>query len=316
MKSKLNFILPIIALCLCSCVKRYNVDVFEKPQVVLNSIITPDSTFKIDLYWSRKLEDSREFSRVIGSTVRLKENDALILETVSDNSRLVFDYHPKSGAHYSIEVETKDQPLLKAETTIPLAPDAECRFTENRARYHHYRLDNVVANGDPYALLLGAFYGFKNLPEGEDPYYNRDRNSQIYTVAQFSEKFNTTTDDDGATITGSNEAYWDYMMVERKNVEKVYPLTFSMYGGNPIIIYSDDYSSYTEIKPENTVFLISATKDYALYYKTLRMWQIQNSMGDIFNTQVLKIHSNIEGGLGIFAAYNQKSFIFEFNEEQ
>lgn len=325
MNTKLQAKIGLLLLCVLvttSCVKSYDVDTFVKPQVVLNSLLTPDSDIKIDLYWSRNVKDTSSIldhaNRVVGAKVVLKENDIIIAEIISRDTTLVVNHRPKVGARYDITAETAGEPLLRASTTMPQAPDATCTFIKRRGDFRHYRIENVKTNNDTPSLLLGIrTYTTTNEEIGNNINIAGGTYSKVYAIAQYADKFNVERDNSYVETSGSIERYKYLMRTESQNIDRVYPINFSALPYESIIIPGAPEREYSTSNPTyyryyKTV-LIAPSIDYDKYYTTVTSWKINREQVNIFNTQVIKIHSNIKGGLGIFAAYNQKTFTFKYS---
>lgn len=322
----MKYLLPSIFsfVFLTGCMKDYDLAKNVTPQVIVNSILCPDSTIKIDLWWSKKLDGSSDFERVKNAHVILKEDGSVIYDIVSSDATLIYDYHPKEESTYNIIIDVEGHRPVSASTTLPRKASGDCRFIKTEtdgkyANYNYFRIENVSVGSDVSALMLATINYIEKQKEPMNPdfytYYS------ICTMAPFADHFNCSRDEYEAAVKGSTEEYWNYMRVSNSNIGRVFPLTYSVRGSSSII-YPEDYWEHpwdyddtefpTEIEPRK-VILIAAGRDYDQYYKTLYLYN-EASDGNIFTHDFYRIYSNVSNGLGIFASYSQTSFLFDFNK--
>ena len=293
--------LVVLSALLVGCViKDYDYDAAVEPKIVVNSILSPDYTVRIDLWISKKLDGNADFARLAGAHVVLREDGAVILDTQSSgDTTLMFDYYPKPGSTYSIQVDAEGYDPVSASTSVPDAAWFDCSYvrtvegsrSDNSFDYYHIGSASIPVNAHSLWIATDDVpeQSFFSLPEQ----YRRNTNflgkKEIYTTAPFADQFNCQEDSNLAAYKGSSKNFCDYVRVPANNIGMVFPITFSTrMTSADVVLYPDDYYDYLGyddkgnygnskypdeslpiIKLSARVSLIATSKEYDLYYKSL-----------------------------------------------
>lgn len=122
-----NRLLLIISLACISCTQELDLPFPQgKEQLVLNSILHPDSIIKVSLTKTLPLGSTGiDFPVVDNAEIRLYEDKVLIGMPAYQDSIYILEYLPKAGQEYRIEVEVPGFETLKASDVVPERPVAE-----------------------------------------------------------------------------------------------------------------------------------------------------------------------------------------------
>ena len=329
MKRTLFLISVVVASILQSCEYDYDIEkhfggVFA-PKVVLNSIITPDSVIKGDIYWTKHVSDKADVRRVETFHAKLYEDGAVIFDGECVNGVLLTDIHPKVGSSYQIELTVPEYGVVKASTNIPLSATYFSSYDGARgggdyggsyySTYQHYTVDDIVINSQSRALWLKAASKFSN--ETSEFVYN------FYLNNPFCDQVNAVRDAYEVADKGSEIGHERFVRIPYKNIAKSLPLKFSTttFGDKweYVVVGEDEWGLpiYERVDTpvvSRNLLLITPSDDYDKYFKTAyRQFNFGDTGLPIFN-EIVSVYSNIENGAGIFAGY--VSEIHEYEQEQ
>ncbi len=349
MKRLYILVLLILASTLSAC--RYEYDISElldgeyTPQVVFESIITPDSTIYGTFYWSREVGSKEPFKPVELFDVKLYEDDNLIIDGSFSEGVLVTDIYPKSGARYSIEIYVPNYGEVSATTTVPHPVTFDIAFNEviyadgNYPNfYNHYTISDIDNYGDGRAVWLNSYLIYKNVevedggynpwlpPIENDSYVIPDTMKTVYFYATnyFCDQVNSNGDDgsDGNNIMarGSIDFYEQFIRIPQESVVNALPLNFSIRAHIDRTSYSSSVNSegVTSFFPNSSplsevhLLLIAPSDDYDKYYRSL--YKQITAIDGIFHTNI-PLSTNINNGLGIFAGYSTTTYKHKIEEE-
>jgi hypothetical protein len=249
-----------------SCESIVDVDLKEPdPQIVVNSLFSPDSVWQVRVTKSRFiLTNQYNFDEVEQASVTIRDSQNSIIETLlpaSDQSnRLVYrgKSKPEVGKEYSIRVESVKKNNVSATSRIPLATaiisakvsplannkfQVSVSFSDNPKEKNFYLLKVINDNG--YDLFIDAI----------DPAYKNNTRGTLGIL--FSD---------------------------------------NLFNGKTI-----DFRISADSPPIKKIILVSVSEEYYQYFTTKQLQE--NTQGDPF-AQPTQIFTNIENGLGIFAGYN------------
>lgn len=302
-----------------SCEYDYNIDKgFEnfKPQVVVNSIITPDSVIKVDVFWSKHYTDIKsDYPKVKTFEAELYEDNVLIEKNEYKDGLMLTSIFPKEGKSYRIKITVPNYGELKAKTYIPLSVNAAADYKVTAGggfrTYQHIEVRSI----EPKEKIRSAWiktYGEYTKKE-ETEILRIDWASDLYSNNIFADQINAVLDSDDATHRGSNVGYEHFMRIPYANISQSLPVAYSVWlqsqfnvrietddpeldeWGNPIY--------YQEVCLKIIcVEVTSPSDDYDKYYKSIYKQELYGDSPDLpFISEMVNVHSNIENGLGIFA---------------
>lgn len=304
------------------CKYEYDIsDKFDKEftaQVVLNSILTPDSVIKAKLFWSKKVSDQSDFKKVEKFTAHLYENNTLIYEEECIDGDLTTDIYPREGYKYSIVINVPEYGEVKAQTEIPVKAYVQIKevkiiYTGSYGDYAHYTIENISLAQKTRSVILRALAKYGK----EEKQINH-----FYLTNSFCDQYNTSQDYYDAALKGSAVAYDFCVRIPYKNISFVSPVNFSITFkprliGQSILIGEDEwgYPIYEEVISDcEEIFIIVETPsdEYDKYAKAV---YLNGTEMGIFGNPISVI-SNIENGIGIFAGLNQNVYKFKVDVVQ
>lgn len=320
-----NIGIILVGLLAIGCEKEIAFRQGFEPQIVVNALLNPDSLLTVDLWWSRDINDNQPFRRVENASVRIFENERPILEAVSGDSPVEFDYAPLEGVRYSINVSVDGRTDITAATVVPFRPSAECVFEEkvdipgsggwgNDPRgYNHYVIRNLDREENTYAVYLDVLSYYD--PKYEMGYDAGTSQHDIYTGNIYADTFNRSVFPEDAAYKGSPYEYYLFVRIPDETLTEANPIRFSVFnGGRMPALNSDGMPSDRNVAITDDVTLTAAGYDYDRYFKAVFLYGYNTIDVNPFIFEIYPIPSNITNGLGIFAGYSQRTFRFDFNE--
>ncbi len=288
MKLFKNSSLLALALLLLACEKEVTSPKLAgyQSQLVINAFISPqDTLLRVLVHQSRTVTDDQPVyasGAVTDATISLSDGQRTIRFPPAQSDSILRGYvyqvraeelPIKAGHTYYLEVRTPDGRLAKAQCTVPVA---------NTTAEWVIDSTEVSENG----------FNFKRYT-GNLRWQDQAGEANYYRIAA------------EAAITQTNRR------------DLFIPLSWD---GNYSAFFSDerlDGSVFTS--PTNTfslnqlatsatlyVHLLTTDRSYFQYHRTLR----SNETGNPFVEPVL-IYSNVEGGLGVFAAFNRTTLVLK-----
>lgn len=257
---------------------------YKTPKIVINSKITPDSTFKVHISRSLNIVDNGQLSAISNATVTLLDAYDNAIET------LVYDADgfylgansPAANQTYKIRVSAPDYTDVSANTFIPnivtiLSVDTSSYVNTDGDTLMKLKIvfsDNG-ANADYYQIRLGYGLNFSG-----QFYYNP------------------------VTLTSNDVS----LGLEQNEFVDFASFTDELFNGSTktLEISCYNYSSYYDFLQIN---IITASKDIYLYDKTLATFS--NTNGSFF-AEPVQVYTNVKNGFGIFGGYQTTRFKINF----
>lgn len=282
-----------------------------KEQLVLNSILHPDSTIKVSLTKTLPLGRIRsDFPVVNNAEIRLYEDDALIGQPAFQDSIYVLDYLPKAGKEYSIEVEVPSFQVLRASDVIPERPVAEICLRDDPILRKVIDIKIIDQNDVVNIYWLGGVFINSRLRAcGEGNICNVIQPA-FESFSSIPDRFNADIDN----LAGGISLFRYYMRIEdsKKSNNQIELVVLNFFFINPSDLL-DDQTYRLDIK--------SASQHYDRFLKSSIIHATNPSREYIEEAdvaiepfaEIIQSYSNVENGTGIFAAYNSVSFAVEDN---
>lgn len=322
MKKALLYLTVFMLFASCEKEIEFKGDITE-PLLVLNGFALPDSLLVFRLTESRFfLEEADSFPTVRDADVRLYV-DGMYKEDLQSqqNGYYYSSYRPKQGEVLSLEAQAPGFEAVKAETRLPLQAElleVDTSITKVGEQYalsydydveaQEYIIDTVgvytnyevsmnlkfkdpPASGDYYRVLVKQFFS-----EGENFY-------EFYDF--YVNNFYTTEMGDLLSLTETQNDYHIYAdeLFNAKVVDM--KLNFGTYS------YYDYQRGPISSGARFQVQLQNISQSYYLYLKTLSAYQ--NAVE--FFAEPIQIYSNVQNGVGLFAAYSSSVIELEFINE-
>ena len=288
-----------------SCDIVVDLDIPEHERVlVVNSILTTDSTINASISHSVGAFDASSISYVNNATVEVYE-DGVLLGEMDEQASLSYDssgeldstyvynfnQNPVAGKIYSYEIVHRDYEAVRAETTVPAAVklninDVTLLSEQDYEKHFRVRFSfNDAREDNFYRLRLrnpNTYYGFA--------YFESNDASMISSAGVQS---------DGATFYGDEALFDDEMF---NGTEKEISIDFF-----------DSKSLWFEeegIEVQFILELTSVSESYYTYIRSLRA-HFDNQDQFIFAGEPVQVFTNIENGLGVLGSMSLDTVLLE-----
>ena len=312
----------IFGLSFSSCEYDYVANFGEfTPQVVVNSFINPDSTIKVNLFWTKEHTDTSAYKRVDRFSAKIYENENIIFEGADLNDSILTTHYPKEGFKYRLEVNIPDYGEVVATTYIPLSPSINVKHLDSLnsyGRYRHFEINNIELKDKSRSVIVRSMGIYEKHPTKFNNWY--------YATNPFCDQFNTYIDNDQTAQTNSS-IYHDYFIrIPYLNIAKAMPLKFAISNFKTIMggdgyIGEDDWGypiyDYVYYNPTHIITeVIAPSNEYDKYLKSAyQQIELGSSEPPIFS-QTIPISSNVKNGLGVFAGYSSAIYKIKLEYEK
>ncbi len=345
---KITYIL-IVALLTVSCEKTIDFKgKVTEPMLVVNSIISPDSTVVVEV------SESRFFLEDNNGTKYIENADLRLIVNGQDKGKMVkfpaigtygTDYRVSAGDEVKIEVSAPGFTPVSSLTIIPpkptiLAVDTSSTYSQA------YDVRGWGFNNNPTVWDTVGEFTLKKIhfkmkfqdKSNEKNYYrlivkrrtysDKSNSGGLIDTREYVETYLSYFQDvvfqdqnqnpmgEFGDIFGGEVNSYNYNMFSDELIDgKEYELQFDDLIRLDYISYKESGSGYQENQenPERTVYLIylqEISADYYLYVRS--MVAAQNVDGNPF-VEPVQVLSNIENGIGIFGSYtSSEPYVIEF----
>ena len=287
-----SFAFLVFTLIIAACTTVVDFDIPQnKPKVVVNALFSPDSVWRIQISRSNSILDNRLgsfFDPVGDAVVTILDQNNQFVESITGFSDKYFRYSykgktkPLPGQSYTIQVDVKDEPNIKALNKVPtLAPITSVEIDSSRFISDREPIEMDITFKDP-----GGEKNYYTVKVIGDSYYipNKDTvwvTREIYVVLvdpSLNEEFK------------ESDRFINDNLFNGKNYNLHLKLFSQPYWGpqSPVTVHA-------------RVILVSISEEYYKYFTTKNLQDYTN--GDPF-AQPVQVFSNVENGLGIFAGYS------------
>ncbi len=308
-----KYFLLLLSLFIYSCINKIDylrTDVGQIP--VVNCLFQEDSIFKVYVGLSSEIISDLPTS-ISDAKVYILENneDTLNLTKVTD-FLYKSDSIAKAGINYTLVVETKNYGKITARNTIPLL---KSHIDTVVANYYNYYFDLEGTMLSTYNITFSNNETQDNYCElsiitrtaniAEDTTYNFQEPSQIYAFGNFLEAENY------------NNVSLKYLSFSDLSFKKTNTISVHSF---PYYFSSDNVDTiFTNNSDEIIILNLKTTsKEYYLYQKSLLLHTDETDItmnadklsNMLFIPKKIKLYSNINNGMGIFAGYSLSSQYF------
>ena len=271
-------------------------NISEREQIVINGFISPqDDTIKIRLSKSLPLGEERIYAKSI-SDAEVEISDAKHSATLVYNERenryivptATFPIEPKTS--YTLTVQTLEGEQVRASCFVPKAPPE-----------FEVQIDSVYVND--FENKYYAQYFWKDFPNEKNYYRVVGVGENIYKVFQTD----SLVREYHSIAWGDCDESKSFISDEFKDGQKIASPISDM--ERPSIYEGNCGGQIHYQKGSNLIAtLLHVDENYFLFHKSLLANQ---KLLTPFDLAVL--HSNVEGGLGIFAGYNKTEKVIQLN---
>ncbi len=289
-----------ITLTLCfifACEKEVSINIDEADLIVVNSFFSPDSILKVNISKTLPVLDEKNSNFVENAEIKLYENENFIGNLKYDNKgNYYIDYKVRQNKKYKIEVQSPVDYKCVASDIIPQSPKilnidtlsekdyeliCKLQFKDNPNTTDYYMLE---------VRTIAGYYIIENTNGNIDTIYYEQSIDFNYTDKIIEHKIGTNSLTYGAIF--SDE------LINGKQKE-----------------FSIRINKYSIAKIKNNAvkfYLKNISKDFYLYAKSYA--KLLDNNQDILE-EPIKVYSNVQGGYGIFGAYNQSVDSIIINKE-
>ena len=329
-------ILIATVLLLAACEKQIELDIeYTEPQVVVMSQNDADNPVSLTLTYSRPVfgtyyvrNGEDYFQQITNATVTLSVNGGNTLTATRTGNLYSFPYTPMAGDNLSLQISVPGKDKVTATATVPHTPTvSNVTFThpDTSMFYSNYYDNSTVSltltdnasSTDYYSLRVrcidtcyAIIRNYYDSITGYDTVYN-DRyldfecvdnlliqNSDLGSIVE------TDLNPVGAMLYWGDELLFvDANINGQQHTIKLSPNSYVEY--YPEIGDYSFYGEMSEYRARLIVEVTSLTRDQYLFRKTMQSYSNDDMIG-IFSEPV-QVHSNINGGIGIFGVCVKQS---------
>jgi len=306
----------------------------QKPMLVLNSFVTPDSVVKVLLTRSKFfLDNYTKSDTIINAEVKLFVNDIFVEKlNPGTNGYYTGTYFPKENDMLKFVANSSQLGEVTATTNIVpkqaiigIDSSSVSLGVYPQVQYSSYNGGPFIADttGYSYSTGLDLRIRFKDAPNVKNYYRLVLKAKSYYTDGKVVENtVNSSSDDlvfgsNNTDILGEMSSYYLYNEFNDQLFDgKTYELKTRAYFQKTKSIIKPNTSKPTTIgvdtitRQELIVVLQSISESYYHYLKTIAA----NQSGEDFFSEPVQIYSNIQNGLGILGSYTSSSKVFDLPE--
>ncbi|MDR1200083.1 MAG: DUF4249 domain-containing protein [Tannerellaceae bacterium] len=293
----------------CSVDYDFNGTKSNEPElIIINGLLRSSEPIRVKLHKLERTGGKYTYKGLQGAKVILKEDRTILYDGVCNDSIVTLDYHPKVNANYSIEVSYDNLETAKAFTRVP--PPITCTYRMDAIYDEVYKYDiSYVVTVKPLkippvpeiALWVTAYRFFEG---GQEIQYN-----ELYANNVLIDKRNSVAGAEAKNNIVGSIYYNGFLRIKNKNLPLVDEIKFT-----PNFVYVEDYTNPKANQTGIKLMLITASPEYDQFQKTLydqkSMIIYEDDFSSIFY-QPKTVYTNIENGLGIFAAINESSQLID-----
>lgn len=339
---RVPFILLTTLLLLTACEKQIDIDIEDmQPQVVVMSQNNADDPVSLTLTYSRPVYGSYYirngedyFQKITDATATLSVNGASSITATRTGNCYTFAYTPQANDQLNLSISVPGHEAVTASATVPHTPVTGTPWTRQRfiSEINEYSTDI-----DEYTICEISVF----LPLTD---YSSSTNYYSIAMRRYDTVCYTYYDDNGAAInfdTVTDECKWfecqDQLIVNNAALGAVLleDAVPTFYGEE--MLFTDQlineldhnielltqiefgYYDLYGLNHENTNFsyiihstfkieITSLSRDEYLFLMTLQNYSNDELIGLV--SEPVQIHSNIDGGIGIFCIGNKKTITF------
>jgi hypothetical protein len=243
-----------------------------------------------------------------GAKVILKEDQTILYDGICSDSIVALDQHPKVNANYSIEVSYDNLMTAKASTHVP--PPINCTYRMDAIYDEVYKYDvSYVVTVTPLktppvpeaALWITAYRFFE---DGQEIQYN-----ELYANNVLIDKRNSVAGAETRNNIVGSIYYNGFLRIKNKNLPLADEIKFT-----PNFVYIENHTDPEADQTGIKLVVITAGPEYDQFQKTLYDQKSMIVYDDDFSSvfyQPKTVYTNIENGLGLFAAINESSQLID-----
>lgn len=296
-----------------ACSSDYDIgksSIMEHDRLVVNSILNPSDSIRIYFHTTFKTDSGYSYRDAKDVEIVLKENETVLFNGICPDAVLALAHYPKAGASYTIEASLPGYDRIQAETRVPTPIHCLAEMTLLGDEYYYpsdplIRLTSFDYAADEQVGLWVTSYAF--FEEGYALQYN-----DLYVNNLLVDKINREV---GMPIKNEyvGSIYYNaFLRVKNSSLPNLDEILFTPTNAR----HEGEYDPFSEIQ-QIQVKLVAASKEYDQYCRSLYEQKAMMVYDDDISAivfQPIRVYSNIENGLGIFAGMNETEYQFDYPE--
>ncbi len=287
----------LLAWCATSCVEMVtNVDFPEQdPKVVVHAFLSPaDTAAMVMLTWSIPITESHhhgDLRFIDNAQVFITDKKQADTQLVYNASRKLYTvstdvFRIEADQSYHLRVEVPGKPMVTASCYVP-PPNNSLHFI------------NIDTIPNAWSSRILVDYGFTDIPQSKINYYAalvyRDVLAQDHASDSiYSRKI--------AFTPVGGDRYFSNIGLEGHDFRLRAESQYYDYG------WDDDEDGFSHPRTI-TLLLMTVDEHYFRYHRAL-----ENHYPEDYFFEASHVYSNVDGGLGVFAGYNRKEVVIDFNQ--
>ncbi len=294
-----------------SCSVDYSFDNTKSDElelIIVNSILSPSNPIRIQLHKLDATNNNHSYRGLRDASILLKEDQSIIYEGKCNDSILQLNYYPKVNSTYSIEVSYSNLKTVSASTSVP--PPITCRSDFSTEDNYEYRSMDIVSldsfDVPPFSRISLWIMAYRIFEDDIELQYN-----ELYANNVLIDKRNSTAGMEAVNNIVGSVYYNGFLRVKYKNLNLINNIVFTPYY---VRVEDHDHNVPESTQTQMKIKLITASSEYDQFQRTLydqkSMIVFENDFSSVFY-QPKAVYSNIENGLGIFAAINEIDLLID-----
>ena len=339
---KKTLILIATMLLLAACEKQIDIDIeYTESQVVVMSQNNNDDPVSLTLTYSRPVfgtyyirNGEDYFQQITDATATLSVNGASSITATRNGNTYTFAYTPQANDQLNLSIAVPGHEAVTATATVPHTPSlTNINFRREGTSMHYetyfdsstvsFTLTDNNATTDYYSIRLRCIdtavlvnRDYRDSILGYDTVYHDrylDFECVDYLIVHSSDLGSLVGDLDP---TGTSTYYGDELLftdAEINGLSHTIKLSPSSYHYNDY--YEEEYYYYGEMTEYHARLILEVTnltRDLYLFRQTIDNYSYDDLLGTF--TEPVQIHSNIDGGIGIFGVGVRQTSTFRFND--
>lgn len=294
LQKKKIILLYLSACCLSSCIKDVGINIpKQSPKLVVNCLFNPENNWKVFVGSAMPLTDTATISAISNADITLNGDNVPVDLRYSDSGYYLSNLKPKAGVKYTITVSVPGFDPIEATDSIPagLSVTSYKLDTIPVLITPSDIFDNVKVNKLAFSLGKSNIHNYIQL-QALSYSKSKDRSKLEGIFAQAPPLYN---------ITG------DYYSVFAEIKKEEGGTDFSLYTSYDAFNPNQWGNADSESKKDVEISIVLLCLSHAAYqFKTSYIMQQLNRQNPF--SDPVQVYSNIKGGFGIFAGYQEQIF--------
>ncbi|MBT8191150.1 MAG: DUF4249 domain-containing protein [Bacteroidia bacterium] len=297
-----HFVYILFLFSLFACEETINIESTDsQKQIVINSIISPDSSWNVNLSYSKSIFDNSDFQYINQATVKitsLNTGQAFFLKNIGDG-HYGRSLNPTEGHSYEMEVTTAEDEVATARTYLPSVIQVDVIKKDALDEEGNETIEiDIEIEDNPEEENFYVWEIVENIYEEniEDP------EGESYVAATLPLELELENQEENLKSLNS------LLFISDSEFDgTVYTTKLTL--GNEIITKNghENTNQNPSINPRFNLKVMAVSKDLFEYLRTYELYK-QTDIKVTSLTQPVDIYSNIENGLGIFGGFSLKEF--------